>query len=66
MSLEETCRTQIYKTCGRNCERESKDSNATMTSWYKIVEMGFIGNKLLQSEIQILSKATSGIFSLIQ
>lgn len=65
MSLEETCRTQIYKTCGRNCERESKD-NATMTSWYKIVKMGFIGNKLLQSETQILSKATSGIFSLIQ
>lgn len=45
---------------------EEKDSNATKTSWYKIVEMGFIGNKLLQSEIHILPKATSEIFSLIQ
>lgn len=63
MSLEETCRTQIYKTCGSNCGRESKDSNATKPSWYKIVE---IGNKLLQSKIHILPKATSGIFSLSQ
>lgn len=54
MSPEETCRTQVYVTWGRNWRRESKDSDATKTLGIKVIlEMGFMGNKALQSEIYI-------------